>query len=360
MSLNSIELDDRKAEAFGARMLGIVNSSFAALLVSVGHRTGLFDTMAGLRAASSDDIAKAADLNPRYVREWLGGMVVSGVVEYDPAHRTYWLPPEHAAALTRAAGMNNLAFYTQYVGMCGLVEEKVIRCFEHGGGVHYANYPEFQRLQAEESAALFESHLVNAILPLAPSMPDRLAAGIDVCDIGCGQGRAVHVMASAYPSSRFTGMDFADEAVAVARLDASGLELTNAEFSRTDICEQDALEPSTYDLITAFDTIHDLAAPRQALANIAQALRRGGVFVMMDYTASSRLEDNIGHPIGSVLYGISVFHCMTVSLAQQGEGLGTVWGEQRARMFLAEAGFQRVEVKQIPADPMHTFFIATR
>ena len=115
-----------------------------------------------------------------------------------------------------------------------------------------------------------------------------------------------------------------------------------------------------YDLITAFDAIHDQAQPAQVLAAIARALRPGGTFLMVDIAASSNLAENGEHPLGSYLYTVSCMHCMTVSLAQGGAGLGTMWGEQVALRMLAEAGFSQVEVRRVPGDIINSYYIARR
>ena len=202
------ELDGARAEAFAGRMLGVVNDGMLALMVSVGHRTGLFDTMSSLEPAGSAAIAEAAGLHERYVREWLGAMVSGGVVEYFPADATYWLPPEHAASITRAAGPGNLATYTQFISMLGQVESDIVGSFRNGGGVPYSKFPDFTRLMAEDSAMVFDFALLDAVLPLAQGLPERLAAGIDVADVGCGSGHAINLMAAAFPASRFVGYDF--------------------------------------------------------------------------------------------------------------------------------------------------------
>lgn len=349
------EVDPGRAEAFAGRMMSILNDSCLGLLMSIGHQTRLFDVMAGMPAATSEAIAEASGLQERYVREWLGGMVLGRVVSYDPAAGTYALPPEHAAFVTRAAGPNNMAFFTQYIGLCGIVERHVVRAFREGGGVGYAQYPDFQRVQAEESARLYDGALIDAILPLVPGLVGRLEGGIAALDLGTGQGHAVNVMARAFPRSRFIGLDFSAEGIAAARAEAASWGLDNARFETADVAAE---LPGTFDLVTALDVIHDLAQPRAALANIARALRPEGVFLMMDMAASSRLEENLDHPIGPMLYGASVLHCMTVSLAQGGEGLGTMWGEQRARSYLQDAGFRNVEVRHLDGDPMHAFYVA--
>lgn len=352
------ELDQGRLEAFGGRMLGLLNDGFLSLLVSIGHQTGLFDTMAGLPPSTSEEIAEATGLHERYIREWLGGMVVGRIVEYDPAERRYALPPEHAAMLTRTAGADNMAFFAQYVGLCGIVEPKVVDAFRKGGGVPYSEYPDFQRLQAEESAQTFDAILVDVVLPLVAELPERLASGIDVADVGCGQGHAVNLMAKAFPLSRFVGYDFSEEGIAAARADAEALGLHNAGFQVRDIANLD--ERERYDFVTAFDVVHDLARPEETLRGIYEALKPGGAFLMVDIQASSNLEENLDHPLGPLLYAASVMHCTTVSLAQGGPGLGMVWGEQKATEMLREAGFAEVEAKKLEGDFFHAFFICRK
>jgi ubiquinone/menaquinone biosynthesis C-methylase UbiE len=165
-------------------------------------------------------------------------------------------------------------------------------------------------------------------------------------------------MAQASPASRFTGVDFSEESLAVGAAEAARLELSNATFERHDVAAMNVTE--AYDVITAFDAIHDQAQPAQVLANIYRALRPGGIFLMVDVKASSRLEDNVGVPLRSYFYTVSTMHCMTVSLALNGEGLGTVWGRQLAESMLADAGFTDVQVKEIESDPINYYYVARK
>ncbi|MBT2366010.1 class I SAM-dependent methyltransferase [Streptomyces sp. ISL-10] len=347
--------DPAKQEAFAGEVVDVLNKGALALLTSVGHQTGLFDTLAGLAPSTSDEIAKAAGLDERYVREWLGGMVVGGFVEYDPGGRTYRLPPEHAASLTRAAGTDNLAGLMPYIALMGEVEQQVVRSFREGGGVPYSAYPRFQALQAEETARVYDQALVDVIIPLVPGLTDRLRSGIDALDVGTGEGHAPVVLAQAYPVSRFSGIDRSEAGIAAGRAEAAGLGLDNVEFILGDSTEISG----RYDLITAFDVIHDLAQPARTLAVIAKSLREGGTFLMGDIAASSRLEKNIGHPFGPALFGFSVFYCMTTSLSTGGAGLGTVWGQETAERMLSEAGFRSVDVRSVEGDPLNVYYIAT-
>ncbi|MER7752042.1 class I SAM-dependent methyltransferase [Kitasatospora sp. NPDC097643] len=348
------ELDTEKQEAFAGHVVEVLNDACVGLMTSIGHQTGLFDLMAGLAPSTSEEIARAAGLNERYVREWLGAMVVAGFVEYDPERRSYLLPPEHAASLTRAAGPENMAAMMPFLAMMGEVEQELLGHFRTGGGMPYSAYPRFQGLMSEESARVFDQALVDGIVPLVPGLTERLRAGIDVLDVGTGHGHAVTVLARAFPASRFTGIDIAANGIAAARAAAAELGLANARFEVADCAEL----TGSYDLVTAFDVIHDLAHPTRTLAAVAGALRPDGLFLMGDVAASSKLEENTEHPLGPALYAFSTFYCMTVSLGEGGEGLGTVWGEQTARRMLAEAGFGSVEVRQAEDDIMNLYYVA--
>jgi len=345
-------------EDFAARMIGAIDSASVAVMASIGHQTGLFDAMAGLPQASSTQIADAAGLNERYVREWLGAMVTGGVVDYDADSATYRLAPHRAAVLTRAAGPDNLSRLAQFIPLLGEIEQKIIGCFRTGGGLPYTEYPRFHALMAEESGEVFDAALVDVILPLAAGLPERLRDGADVSDWGCGSGHAINVMAQAFPSSRFTGIDFSEEGIAAGSAEATQLGLANATFVRRDLAGIDVAD--AYDVITVFDAIHDQARPAKVLANIYRALRPGGVLLMVDIKASSRLEDNIGVPLSPYIYTVSTMHCMSVSLASGGVGLGTAWGEQLAMEMLRDAGFGDVAVHRIESDPINNYYVARK
>ncbi|WP_041450471.1 class I SAM-dependent methyltransferase [Anaeromyxobacter dehalogenans] len=341
-------------DAFGNRLVGMLDEAGAALMISVGHRTGLFDAMARLPPATAAELAHEAGLDERYVREWLGAMTTSRVVEYDPRGGQYRLPAHHASLLTRAATPNNFAVYAQYVALLGAVEDRIVECFRSGSGVPYSAFHRFHEVMAEDSGQSVVGAL-DAIVALVPGLEHDLLDGISVLDVGCGSGRALTALARAYPRSRFTGHDFSEEAIRAARNVAAEHRLTNVEFD-----VRDAAGPvgeARYDLITAFDAIHDQADPAAVLRGIRQRLAPDGIFLMQDIRASSALERNVEHPLAPFLYAVSVMHCMTVSLAQGGAGLGTMWGEERARAMLAEAGFGEVSVHTLPHDIQNCFYV---
>ncbi|MEE1754855.1 class I SAM-dependent methyltransferase [Streptomyces sp. SP18CS02] len=346
--------DPAKQEAFAGRVVDVLNGGALALLTSVGHQTGLFDAMSTMPPSTSAGIAARVGLEERYVREWLGGMVVGGFLEYEPDGATYFLPPEHAAALTTAAGPDNTAALMPYIALMGEVEQQVVQAFLRGGGVPYSEYPRFQALQAAETARVYDAALVDTIVPLVPGLTERLAEGIDVLDLGTGQGHAPVVLGRAFPRSRFEGLDQSEDGIGAGRAEATRLALDNVRFTVGDSTRIEG----RYDLITAFDVIHDLAEPARTLSAVATALRDGGTFLMGDIAASSELEENIGHPFGPTLFSLSLFYCMTTSLSSGGAGLGTMWGEGTALRMLAEAGFTDVEVRRIEGDPLNVYYVA--
>ena len=346
-------LDRQRVQEFARKLFGFYTSGLLTLMVQIGFKTGLFEA-AAKGPATSAELAARAGLDERYVREWLAAMATGGVVEYDRTSRRFTLPPEHATCLTGTSS-RNLAPASQTLTMLAKRLPQVIDCFRAGGGVPYAAYrPDFTEAQDASWRLLYDGLLVKGFLPVAQGLPERLAAGPRVADVGCGTGHAVNVMARAYPRSTFVGYDWSEEAVARGREEARGLGLANARFEALDVTRLPA-EPA-FDLVTTFDAIHDQRDPAAVLRRIAAALAPDGIYLMVEPKASSRLEDNIGSPFTPYMYGMSVLHCMTVSLAEGGAGLGTAWGEQAARRLLAEAGFGTVEVFDAPG-PQNSIYV---
>jgi len=355
------EFDPAKAEAFAGQLLTALNYGSLCLMASIGHRTGLFDAMSGLPPSTSAEIAQKAGLNERYVREWLGAMVTAGVVEVDPTSTHYRLPAEHAAFLTRAAAADNIAVFTQYIAVMGGVEDEIAECFKKGGGVPYEKFPRFHAVMAEDSGQSVLSSLESHILPLVPRLTDRLAKGILMMDVGCGSGRIINRLAELYPNSRFTGMDLSPEAIGNARGEAAQKGLRNVEFIIHDLSDfEETAEPEAFDFITTFDAIHDQAKPLNVLKGIQRALKADGVYLMQDIRGSSHVYNDIGHPIGTFLYAVSTMHCMTVSLAQGGEGLGAMWGEEKTREYLQKAGFRSIETNQLAHDFQNNWYVVRK
>lgn len=351
-------LNPADVDAFTQRYLDILNSGSVSLMISIGHRVGLFETLNQTGPTTSAGLAEAAGLNERYVREWLGAMVTGRIVECDETSSVFSLPAPHAAILTDAHA-TNASHLAQFVSILGSVEDRVVECFRQGGGVPYSAYPRFHGVMAQESALTVVAAIFDHILPLVPGLTGRLENGTRVLDVGCGKGRAPQAMAARFPNSRFTGYDLCEEPVASARAEAAALGLTNVEFVQRDLTNfhLDATE-AEFDLVTAFDAVHDQSRPDHLLAAIRRALKPNGVFLMQDIGASSNVAENREHPVGPLMYTISCMHCMTVSLAQGGIGVGAMWGEQLAHEFLRQAGFQHVTRHTLDHDIQNYYYLA--
>jgi len=355
-----------KMEDFGERITKILNQGALNLALGIGYKNRLFDTLEDLdRPVTVRELAAACGLDARYLKEWLGIMVTGDILDLaqTPAGvETYYLPTERAAFLTRRAGSKNLGVYTQEIPLltqCAL--EAVNAGFASGDGVPFSHYPYFQQFMGELADAKHEKMLVGEFLPSVDGgrLMARLEAGIRVCDLGCGQGRAVNLMAAAFPDSSFVGLDNHAQAIATARKEARDAGLANAVFEELDAAEIEgrARWSQRFDYITAFDSIHDQTRPLEALRSIRYMLAPGGLFSMVDIKAGSRHADNLDHPMGPFLYTVSLMHCMPIGLNNGGTGLGMMWGRQQAQALLEEAGFERVEPTEMDYDPFNLHYL---
>jgi SAM-dependent methyltransferase len=353
---NVSRFDHDRASQFAEKTAALLDAGAVTVMMSIGHRLRLFDLMAGRPAATSAEIADHAGLAERYVREWLAVMVVGGVVTYHPATGTYLLPDEHAASLTRGGSLGNLAVYSQCVALMGAVQNRILDCFATGEGTRYEDYPCFHDFMEEDSGQTVTAQLFDVVLPLADGIGDRLRAGIDAADFGCGRGSALIALAKRFPSSRFIGYDLCEDAIEHASRTAERAGLSNLRFAVRDLGAYD--EASRFDLITSFDAVHDQKHPGDLLKRVRRALRPGGTYLMQDIGGSARLENNLDFPMAALLYSISCTHCTPVSIGQGGDGLGTMWGWETAEHLLREAGFRDVTRHVLPHDPMNVWFVS--
>lgn len=349
--------DDERFAQYEERYVNALNDAGMLLMVSIGHRLGLFDTMHGAGPLSSSALAQKTGFQERYVREWLGALVAGRVIENDPETNTYHLPNEWAALLSGAAEVT-MAVYAQFIPLLGTVEDDILHCFREGGGVPYERYERFHEVMAEDSSQTVLAALFDGILPLAEGIEQRLTQGIRVLDLGCGRGKALIEMATRYPASTFTGYDLSEEAIVWARDEAQRRELRNIRFQVRDLTDFDQTAPeASFEFITTFDAIHDQAKPLNVLTGIRRALTPDGVYLAQDIRGTSHHHSDADHPMGAFLYAISCMHCMTVSLAQGGEGLGTMWGRERALDYMRRAGFSRVGVHELEHDIQNDYFV---
>jgi SAM-dependent methyltransferase len=346
------DVDDAAVEAFAGRLFGLFTGGALTYLIEIGRRTGLFAAATG-PASTCDELAARAGLDERYVREWLAAMVTGGIVEYRPSTARYRLPAGHAACLT--GGAADLAPVGAFVTALGRHVGAVTEAFRTGGGVPWEAYkPEIHDVMDLLWGPLYEETLVDTILPLAPGLVDRLRSGVRVADVACGTGTVLLVLAEAFPASSFVGYDLDADGLALGRARAATRGLTNVTFERCDAAELRPDRP--FDVVVVFNAVHDQVDPAAMLRRCRESLVPGGLFLMNEPRMPDALEDNLDNPMAAFAYSVSTLHCMTVSLAHGGAGLGTAWGESTARRLLDEAGFGEVTVEQTPGDPGNALF----
>lgn len=348
--------DAAKPESFAARVHRILDGGALALLLSIGHRTGLFDVMAAMPPADSRAIARESGLDERYVREWLGAMVAGGIVRFDEARCLFSLPAEHAAALTRNAAAENLAVPAQWIALLGGVEDELVDSFATGGGVPASAYRRFNKVMAEDSGQRVAAVLASDVLPLVPGLDAALARGIAALDVGCGAGRTLIELGERFPRSAFLGIDFSCDAIAEARRGAAERRLKNVRFEVRDAAE--IAGDARFELVTAFGVIHRQPAPERVLGAIAGALRHGGVFLLQEEASAGSLAEDAKRPLAAFSYTLSCLQSLATSRAAGGAGLGAMWGARDVRRALAATGFHRIEEKRLPRDPRSMYFVA--
>ncbi|MEZ5536296.1 MAG: methyltransferase domain-containing protein [Thiolinea sp.] len=347
--------DPEKIKQFAGKVLGLYTGAMLTQLIYLGYKTGLFEASAK-GAATSEELSERAGLQERYVREWLAAMVTGGIYEYDPATREYTLPEAHAVLLM-GDHANNLCPHSQMITHFSTHLPRMLECFEQGGGIDYSEYrPGFTECMDDVWRRIFDDQLVSGFVSAVEGLEAKLQNGIRVLDIGCGTGHALNVLAQAYPQSTFVGYDIAEDAIAAANTEAQVMGLQNVRFEVKDVT---SLEGEKFELITAFDAIHDQREPETVLASVRDALADNGTFLMIEFKFNSEVQNNIGNPFAPMYYAFSLMHCTPVSLASGGPGLGACWGEQVARETLGKVGFAEVEVIDSPR-PQNYIFVCQR
>jgi SAM-dependent methyltransferase len=334
------EIDEAKLEAFLAQAFGDLAASYGGVMISLGDKLGLYDSLNGAGPLTAAEVAERSGCAERYVREWLNSQAAAGYVEYDPQAATYELPPEHAAVLAERDSPTLLTPAFNVPASMWHDEEQAIRAFRTGEGVPWGAHHE--RLFCGVAAFYrnaYSASLVPHWLPALDGVVERLEAGAKVADVGCGHGHSTVLMAEAYPNSRFYGFDPHEASIAAARENAvkAGVadRVTFDTGTATGYAEDD------FDLICFFDTLHDLGDPVGAARHARSALADTGTVLLVEPYAADAVEDNAG-PIARLYYSASTTLCCAHAISENGgHALGAQAGESRLAEVFAEAGFGR-------------------
>ena len=334
-------VDQAKVEAFVGKVFTDTTGLMTTTMASIGDRLGLFKDLASQGPATSTELAERSSIDERYAREWLSAMASAGYLTYEPQAQRFTLPPEHAPVLAQEAGPTFFGgVHEELVALVGL-SDRVIEAFRQGGGIPYAAYPDSMYEGIERfTAGWFENLLIPVWIEALPEVKAKLERGIRVADVGCGRGKALIKLAQAFPESRYIGYDLYGPNVDRATANAKAEEVEDrVTFRQGDVAEG---LPEQYDLITTFDVVHDAVDALALVRAIRQALAPDGTYLCLEINCQDHLEQNVG-PLGTLFYSCSVLLCMTLSLAEGGQGLGTMGlPESRLRALTQDAGFSSV------------------
>ena len=340
-------MDKEKQKAFVAKVFADVSAGLTVGMVYVGVKTGLFAAMDGKGPLTLATLAQATGLQPRYLEEWAKGLVSAGYLEFNPEHETFELPPEHGKYL----GVPGNLYYLGglYLGFPATVSvaPDVAAAFRNGGGVHFEKYgEEFYAALDSMNQGVYENLLAPHWIPQVPEVLAALQNGGSALDVGCGRGRVSMSLAKGYPSARCTGLDVHPGSVEAARALARDAGVAD----RVDYVAGtigDLPSERKFDLITFMDVVHDLTQPLETLRTARALLADGGtVFVGEPKVSHNVLENR--NSVATMFYGMSLFHCMTQSLARGGPGLGACFGPVRLKLLAEEAGFTEFRHLEIP------------
>ncbi len=322
--------------------------AFISGLGYIGDRLGLFTALAEQGPVGSVALAASTRLNERYLREWLKAMAAFGYIEYDDEAATYAMSQEQSAVLAEETSAVFGAGTFHFTLPSLLRTEELMNAFRHGGGIAYDElHPEVPASIDRMHRAWFDHLLTEEWLPAVPGLCDRLHDGIRVLDVGCGLGRSTIAVARAHPGTSVLGIDPHAPSIEFARALAVEGDVSNAEFAALPL---EDIEPELrFDLVLAIDCIHDMADPVGTLRGIHRHLSGDGLLVWSEPAGSLNPLEN-RDTLSRMRAALSPFHCLTVSLAAGGPGLGTLIGTEGAQQLAAEAGFKSFETLPVPSD----------
>jgi len=356
ISLNNEQVEQR--DAFVERLLQSTSGVFDIFTVYIGNRLGLYKALAGNGSLNSVELAERTGTQERYIREWLEQQTIAGILEVEdadtgPTTRRFRLPAAHAEVLVERESLNYLAPLSQLaVGVVSPITS-VVDAFRTGGGVPLSAYgPDFREGQGGINRAMFLQELGQDWLPAIPDVHARLQADppARIADFGCGVGWSTIGMAQAYPKAQVDGYDLDEPSIELARNNLREANLNG----RVNFHIKDAGDPALagqYDLVTAFECIHDMSDPVSALRTMRRLVSEKGTVIIADERVGDTFTPT-GNDVEWMMYGWSVLHCLPVGMADHPSvGTGTVMRTDTLRQYAREAGFREVEVL-----PIENFF----
>ncbi|HEV7255916.1 MAG TPA: methyltransferase domain-containing protein [Mesorhizobium sp.] len=347
------QVDQSKLEALVGQVLGDLGGAMSVPLVRIGDALGLYTALKEIGSTADDELATATGCDRRYIREWLAAQAASGYITHEDGR--FRLSPEQA--LVFAEPDSPVALIGAFDTAAAMVENqrKVQTAFKSGKGVAWGNQAGCLFCAV---ARLFRPGYVNALvqewLPALDGVVEKLRKGAKVADVGCGHGLSTILMAQAFPSSEFIGIDFHEASVGAATAHAHAHQIKNVRF---EVGRAQNFAGSEFDLITCFDCLHDMGDPQAAAARIRRALKEDGTWMVVEPAAGDELEENL-NPVGRLYYCASTMICVPTSLSQEtGLALGAQAGERRLAEVIKSGGFS--QVRRAAQTPLNMVLEAT-
>jgi 2-polyprenyl-3-methyl-5-hydroxy-6-metoxy-1,4-benzoquinol methylase len=336
--MSTAAIDQVKLETFVNRAVSDLASAYGGVMVSLGHKLGLYKAMAGAGPVSAKELASRAGCSERYVREWLNAQAAAEYVAYHPISATYELTPEQAMVLADEDSPVFMPPAWNVPASMWFDEDKTLDAFRTGRGVAWGEHD--PRMSCGVAAFYrngYRASLVPQWLPALDGVVEQLQTGIEVADIGCGHGHSTVLMAQAFPNSRFHGFDAHAESVHAARRNAGEAGVS----SRATFEVSNAIDYTNrqYGLICFFDCLHDLGDPAAAARHAAEVLAPGGTVMLVEPFAHDRTEQNL-NVVGRLYYAASTTICCAHAISEGGHlVLGAQAGEARLAEVFRKAGF---------------------
>ena len=340
MAVQTPAIDQDKLMAFLGQVIGELGATVNAGLIVIGDRLGLYRAMASNGPITAAELADKTGTTERYVREWLNAQAAGGYVTYDPTTSRYELPAEQAMAL---ADENSPAFVGGAFELATATLKSVPeieRAYKSGAGFAWGEHDHGVFTGCERFFRPgYNANLVSTWIPALESVEEKLRVGARVADIGCGLGASSRLIAEAYPRSRVSGFDNHKESIELARKKAGAAGL--GDRLTFEVAPASSFPGTGYDLVTVFDSLHDMGDPVGAAKHVKQALAPDGTWLIVEPIAGDRVEQNL-NPVGRAYYAFSNFLCVPSSLSQEvGLALGAQAGEKRIHDVITAAGFTR-------------------
>jgi ubiquinone/menaquinone biosynthesis C-methylase UbiE len=332
-------IDMDRLHEFLGKFVTDFGATMAAGNVVIGHNLGLYRALAAA-PATADELAAQTGTNPRYIAEWLRGQAAGGYVEYDPADDSYSMTEEQAFALTSPDnGVYAPGAFVLALGTLKAVP-RITEAFRTGAGLGWHEQDTDVFIGCEQFFRPgYIANLIPAWIPALDEVEDKLRSGATVADIGCGLGASTILLAQEYPNSRFTGSDYHDRSIEMARKRAG--EAGVADRVSFEVASAASFSGSGYDLAATFDCLHDMGDPLAAAKHVRQALKPDGTWLVVEPYAADETAGNM-NPVGRVYYSFSTLLCVPNALSQPGGySLGAQAGEAAIRRVATDAGFTR-------------------